>query len=95
VEALSKNATDSELDMHRERWKEMSELVVQTRQRLEKSRDILDPSEVNTALPAFFTALMQAVVRELVADFPADKVKEAVRRAWKRAPENVSQLLAA
>jgi hypothetical protein len=95
VEALGRNATDSELDMHRERWKEMSELVVQTRQRLEKSRDILDPSEVNTALPAFFTALMQAVVRELVADFPADKVKEAVRRAWKRAPENVAQLLAA
>lgn len=95
VEALSRNATDSELDMHRERWKEMSELVVQTRQRLEKSRDILDPSEVNTALPAFFTALMQAVVRELVADFPADKVKQAVRRAWKRAPENVAQLLAA
>jgi len=95
VEVLSRGGTDSELDVHRARWAEMSELVVQTRQRLEKSRDILDPSEVNTALPAFFTALMQAVVRELVADFPADKVKDAVRRAWKRAPENVAQLLAA
>jgi hypothetical protein len=95
VEVLSRGGTDSELDVHRARWAEMSELVVQTRQRLEKSRDILDPSEVNTALPAFFTALMQAVVRELAADFPADKVKEAVRRAWKRAPENVAQLLAA
>ena len=95
VEVLSRGGTDSELDVHRARWAEMSELVVQTRQRLEKSRDILDPSEVNTALPAFFTALMQAVVRELAADFPADKVKEAVRRAWKRAPDNVAQLLAA
>ncbi len=73
----------------------MSELVVQTRQRLEKSRDILDPSEVNAALPAVFSALMQAVVRELVTEFPPDKVKQAVRRAWERAPANVTQLLSA
>jgi hypothetical protein len=95
IDVLSRGGTDSELDVHRERWKEMSELVVQTRQRLEKSRDILDPSEVNAALPAVFSALMQAVVRELVVDFPADKVKDAVRRAWERAPANVTQLLSA
>jgi hypothetical protein len=95
IEVLRRNGTDSELDIHRERWAEMSELVVQTRQRLEKSRDILDPSEVNGALPAVFSALMQAVVRELTADFPADKVIAAVRRAWQRAPDNVSQLLTA
>jgi hypothetical protein len=95
IDVLSRGGTDSELDVHRERWKEMSELVVQTRQRLEKSRDILDPSEVNAALPAVFSALMQAVVRELAVDFPADKVKQAVRRAWERAPANVTQLLSA
>jgi hypothetical protein len=95
IEVLSRGGTDSELDIHRERWAEMSELVVQTRQRLEKSRDLLDPSEVNGALPAVFAALMQAVVRELTGEFPADKVLAAVRRAWKRAPENVTQLLSA
>ncbi len=95
IDVLGRGGTDSELDVHRERWKEMSELVVQTRQRLEKSRDILDPSEVNAALPAVFSALMQAVVRELVTEFPPDKVKQAVRRAWERAPANVTQLLSA
>ena len=95
IEVLSRGGTDSELDIHRERWAEMSELVVQTRQRLEKSRDLLDPSEVNGALPAVFAALMQAVVRELSVELPADKVITAVRKAWKRAPENVTQLLSA
>jgi hypothetical protein len=95
IEVLTRGGTDAELDLHRERWAEMSELAMKTRQRLEKSRDILDPSEVNAALPAVFSALMQAVVRELSASFPADKVIEAARRAWERAPANVTQLLAA
>jgi hypothetical protein len=73
----------------------MSELAMKTRQRLEKSRDILDPSEVNAALPAVFAALMHAVVRELSASFPPDKVVAAARKAWERAPDNVTQLLAA
>jgi len=95
IDVLTRGGSDAELDLHRERWAEMSELAMKTRQRLEKSRDILDPSEVNAALPAVFAALMHAVVRELSAVFPPDKVVAAARRAWERAPDNVTQLLAA
>ncbi len=94
LEVLAKNGTDAELDVHRARWSDMSALVVQTRQRLEKSKDLLDPAEVNSALPAVLSALMQAVVKELSFEFPGEKVIAAAKRAWERAPANVAQLLA-
>lgn len=94
LEVLAAKGTDAELDVHRTRWSEMSTLVVQTRQRLANSKDLLDPAEVNSALPAVLSALMQAVVKELSFEFPGEKVIAAAKRAWERAPANVAQLLA-
>ena len=94
LEVLAAGGTDAELDVHRARWSDLSALVVQTRQRLEKSKDLLDPAEVNSALPAVLSALMNAVVKELSFDFPVEKVVAAAKRAWERAPANVAQLLA-
>lgn len=93
--AVEAKASDAELDGHRRRWSEASELLIMQKARAEKMRELLDPADVNSAIGRFFPALAQALVSGLSAHVPADVAAAAVRDAFSRTPASLESLLAA
>jgi hypothetical protein len=93
--AVAAGSSDAELDVHRRRWSEASELLIMQRARAEKMRELLDPADVHSAIVRFLPALAQALVSGLSAHLPADVAAAAVREAFGKTPATLESLLAA
>lgn len=94
-QAVTSGASDAELDVHRRRWSEASELLVMQRGRAEKMRELLDPADVNSAIVRFMPALAQALVAGLSAHVSPEVATAAVRDAFGKAPATLESMLAA
>lgn len=98
MDALSFGGTDFELDQHRNRWTETSNLLQLQRGRVEKSKSLLDPGEVNAAFRRIVQPLPAALERAFPKEPPTagtwlETVRAAIRTAFAGLPASLEEVL--
>ena len=94
MDALKEGASDFDLDQHRNRWTETSNLLQLQRGRLDKSKTLLTPGEVNAAFQRLVVPLPAALERAFPQDLPPDTIRAAIRTAFQRLPATLEEMLA-
>jgi hypothetical protein len=99
LDALEEGEPEAELDRHRQRWTDTSNLLQLQRVRAEKSKDLLAPDEVDAAFERIVRPLPEALERSFPKEPPpaaswAETVRAAIRAAFARLPDTFEEMLA-
>jgi hypothetical protein len=99
LDALEEGEPEAELDRHRQRWTDTSNLLQLQRVRAEKSKDLLAPDEVDAAFDRIVRPLPEALERSFPKEPPPaaswmETVRVAIRTAFARLPDTFEEMLA-
>jgi hypothetical protein len=99
LDALEEGEPEAELDRHRQRWTDTSNLLQLQRVRAEKSKDLLAPEDVDAAFERIVRPLPEALERSFPKEPPLaanwmETVRAAIRAAFARLPDTFEEMLA-